>query len=107
MPDARESTVPLADADLAKARLEMKRPACRVAGHDLRLQRPIAIALRGRNHRREQPATDPLPLNVCLDVYADLSDAGRPSTIGDSCQSGPADDPATFALRHQTAHGEM
>lgn len=90
MPDVVEVAVPLPPSDFAKAAFFVERAACVVAGHDLRLQRPVALAFGVGDHPVEQCRANPLPAHRSANVYADLSDTGGASRVRHRGEGGPA-----------------
>lgn len=101
MPDAVEVAVPFAKSDFAKAAFLMKRAACMVPGHDLSLQRPVALAFGVGDHPIEQGPADSFAARRPAYVNADLSDAGSASCVGNGGEGGPARDDAIFYTRDQ------
>ncbi len=97
MPDAADVAVTLAVTHLAKSASQMQRRTRGIRGHHLRLHGPIAFAFGRGDQTCEQRAAQAMPLGTRGDVDADLSDAGRASSIWNRRQCRPSGD-APFAI---------
>ena len=97
----------LADANLAEAAFCVKGTAGGIFRHDLGLEGPVRLRFRGADESEDERDADTLFLCVLIDVNADLSDAGRPSRVGNRGEGRPTvhgipharDDPAERQVR--------
>ena len=108
VPDFIDVAVALPPADFAETAGAVKRAAGEIAGHHLRLKRPIACRLGDVDEPVEQSGADALPLCLPCYVYADLSDAGSASGVGNRREGRPSGYlTAVTRARHQSADRQM
>lgn len=81
MPDIIEMAVAFADTDLTETVLSKQRATGCVGCDHLSLQHPVFFSLGQFDQTCQQGRPDPLPLCVCSDIDADLSDPGGASRV--------------------------
>ena len=82
VPDVVEVPVAFTCADLAETAMCMQGTAGLVGCQDLRLQGPIAVRLGGFDKRAYECPANAAALCFARNVYADLSDPGGASRVG-------------------------